>query len=60
MTTKAKFGICMFCNKPGAKDYAQHGRGKGARINYFHKECYERYVKEITKKGEVVMMGGDL
>ena len=56
----AKSGICMFCKKPGAKDYSVHGRGKGSKINYFHKECYERYVKEITKEGEVVMMGGNL
>ena len=50
MTTKAKFGICVFCNKPGAKDYAYHGRGKGARVNYFHKECYLESV--IRRKEE--------
>ena len=33
-------GICMFCNTSGAHDYSIHGRGAGAKINYFHKECY--------------------
>lgn len=37
---KIKTGVCMFCKQYGAHDYAYHGRGKNAIINYFHKECY--------------------
>ena len=45
----AKSGICIFCKKPGAKDYAIHGRGKNAHINYFYPEYY---MKDVNQKKE--------
>lgn len=37
---KVPSGICIYCNKPGARGYSVHGRGKGSKINYFHEDCY--------------------
>lgn len=45
----SKNGLCIYCNKYGAKDYVVHGRGKFAKINYFHSECY---MKDVNKKKE--------
>ena len=51
--TNNNVGICIYCNKGGAKDYAVHGRGKGAVTNFFHASCYYRhtelrnYIKEV-------------
>lgn len=46
-------GVCIYCNTLGAHDYVIHGRGAGAKINYFHKECYEADVKKTARKEEV-------
>ncbi len=43
-------GVCIYCNTSGAHDYAIHGRGAGAKINYFHKECYEAAAKRTARK----------
>lgn len=43
-------GVCMFCNTSGAHDYSIHSRGKNAKINYFHPECYRKAVKERNEK----------
>lgn len=51
-------GICIYCNTSGAHDYAIHGRGAGAKINYFHKECYEAAAKRTARR-EVKHEGSD-
>lgn len=43
-------GICIYCNTSGAHDFAVHGRGSHAKINYFHKECYEAAAKQSARK----------
>ena len=53
--TNNNVGVCIYCNKGGAKDYAIHGRGKGAVKNFFHASCYklhtERHNKEVKNHG---------
>ena len=43
-------GVCMYCHTSGAHDFAVHGRGKNATINYFHKECYQAAAKRSAEK----------
>lgn len=44
---KIKYGFCIFCGKSNAQDYAVHGRGKGSKINYFHRDCYLESVGQL-------------
>ena len=48
--TNNNVGICIYCNKGGAKDYAVHGRGKGAVKNFFHASCYKLHTEQHNKE----------